>query len=112
VNTYHSVTYILSVTSKLLEQIVCRHLLQHLDRHKILAHPNNGFRKGFSCETQLAVTVDDLIRYNDIDLQTDIAVLDFSKTLLSFSPPPEASLRAEPLWDKRPPPWLGQSIPL
>lgn len=41
--------------------------------------PEPRLSKSFSCETQLAVTVDDLIRYHDKGLQTDIAILDFSK---------------------------------
>jgi hypothetical protein len=34
---------------------------------------NNGFRSGYSCETQSAVTIDDLVRYDE-KLQTDIAI--------------------------------------
>jgi hypothetical protein len=34
---------------------------------------------GYSCEIQLAVTIDDLARNFDNNLQTDIAILDFSK---------------------------------
>ena len=40
---------------------------------------NHGFRKGFSCETQLTITVDELCRNLDKGLQTDVAILDFSK---------------------------------
>jgi hypothetical protein len=38
---------------------------------------NNGLRSGYSCETQSAVTIDDLVRYDN--LQIDIAILSFSK---------------------------------
>jgi hypothetical protein len=34
---------------------------------------NNGLRSGYSCETQSAVTIDDLVRYDE-KLQTDIAI--------------------------------------
>ena len=50
-----------SQISKLLEHIICKHLLDHLDRNHILTNLNHGFRKGFSCETQLIVTMDDLL---------------------------------------------------
>ena len=68
-----------SVISKLLEHIVCKHLLDHLDRNNVLTHLNHGFRKGFSCETQLMVTMDDLFKQYDNNIQSDIIILDFSK---------------------------------
>ena len=68
-----------SVLSKLLEHIVCRHMMKHFERHNILTSLNHGFRSGYSCETQLAVTVEDLISSFDRGIQTDIAILDFSK---------------------------------
>ena len=54
-------------------------MLDHFDKHKVLTNVNHGFRAGYSCETQLAVTIDDLSRNYDKNLQTDIAILDFSK---------------------------------
>ena len=68
-----------SVLSKLLEHIVCRHMMKHFERHNILTSLNHGFRSGYSCETQLAVTVEDLTSSFDRGIQTDIAILDFSK---------------------------------
>lgn len=40
---------------------------------------NHGFRKGFSCETQLLVTMDDLLKHYDRNTQIDVIILDFSK---------------------------------
>ena len=37
------------VSCKLLEHIICRHLMSHLQYRKILTHLNHGFRSGFSC---------------------------------------------------------------
>ena len=68
-----------SVLSKVLEQLVCHHLHAHFEKNKILTDVNHGFRKGFSCETQLTITVDDLARNSDEGSQTDVAILDFSK---------------------------------
>ena len=42
-------------------------------------HSTTVFRAGYSCETQLAVTIDDFTRNYDLGSQTDIAILDFSK---------------------------------
>ena len=67
------------VLSKLLEHIVCRAMLVHFEKHNVLTNRNHGFRAGYSCETQLAVTIDDLMRNLDNKLQTDVVILDFSK---------------------------------
>ena len=68
-----------SVTCKLLEHIICKHLLTHLEKNNILTNLNHGFRSGYSCETQLLVTLNDLLHFNDEGLQTDVIILDFSK---------------------------------
>ncbi len=67
------------VLSKLLEHIICRHILNHLDKNRVLTSLNHGFRKGFSCETQLVVTLHDLLRHHDKNKQVDTMILDFSK---------------------------------
>ena len=41
------------MTCKLFEHIVCRHILDHVEDHKILTTLQHGFRSGRSCETQL-----------------------------------------------------------
>ena len=68
-----------SVTSKLLEHIVCRAIMHHLEENDILTSKNHGFRSGFSCETQLVATMDELSSSYDQGKQVDIAILDFSK---------------------------------
>ena len=40
---------------------------------------NHGFRSGYSCETQLITTINDLLQEHDKGKQVDIAILDFSK---------------------------------
>ena len=42
-------------------------------------HFQHGFRKGFSCETQLVQTIHDFAKNYDQKLQTDLILLDFSK---------------------------------
>ena len=68
-----------SVTCKILEHIICRHLLKHLEKNKILTNLNHGFRSGYSCETQLITTINDFLQEHDKGQQVDIAILDFSK---------------------------------
>ena len=68
-----------SVPSKLLEHIICRNMMNHLEKHNILTSLNHGFRSGHSCETQLTVTIHDMIQSFDRKKQLDIAILDFFK---------------------------------
>ena len=68
-----------SVCCKFLEHIVCKHILSHLEKYKILSDLQHGFRSGHSCESQLIITINDLLEaYNDKD-QIDLVILDFSK---------------------------------
>ena len=68
-----------SVPCKLLEHIICRHMLKHLEKNKVLTTLNHGLRSGYSCETQLAITINDMLQSYDKGNQVDIAILDFSK---------------------------------
>ena len=52
-----------SVPCKLREHVICKHMLKHLKRHKVLTSLNHGFRSlTHSCETQLLVTLHDLMK--------------------------------------------------
>ena len=53
------------VCCKLLEHIVCSHIQKHLENHSILSSIQNGFRKRHSCESQLLITLHDLMSYFD-----------------------------------------------
>ena len=68
-----------SVPCKLLEHIICRNTMNHLEKHNILTSLNHGFRSGYSCETQLAVTIHDMLQSFNKMKQLNIAILDFSK---------------------------------
>ena len=70
------------ITCKLLEHIICQHILAHLEDHNILTDLQHGFRSGISCETQLVTTFKDIAQmHNKKDNQIDIAVFDFSKAI-------------------------------
>ena len=76
---YHPVS-LTCITCKLFEHIICKHILTHLEDHKILTDLQHGFRSGRLCETQLVTTFQDLAQmHNKKGSQIDIAVLDFSK---------------------------------
>ena len=67
------------VCCKMLEHIICRHIMNHLEHYKILTNLQHGFRSGHSCESQLIITLDDIMKQFDSKKQTDLAILDFSK---------------------------------
>jgi hypothetical protein len=67
------------VCCKLLEHITCRHVPKHLERNKILTPLQHGFRSGHSCESQLIITMHDIMKSFDIKKQVDLVILDFSK---------------------------------
>ena len=68
-----------SIPCKILEHIICSHMLKHFEEYEILTSLNHGFRSGYSIETQFLVTMHDLLRANDAGVQVDVAILDFSK---------------------------------
>ena len=67
------------VCCKLLEHIVCSHIHDHLDKYNILTPMQHGFRKRHSCESQLIITLHDLMSYFDKKITVDVAILDLSK---------------------------------
>ena len=67
------------ISCKILEHIINRHILDHLDKHNILADAQHGFRKRRSCETQLLLTCHDLASVVNNSGQVDMLVLDFAK---------------------------------
>jgi len=67
------------VISKIMEHMICKHIHNHLEKCDILTSFQHGFRKAHSCETPLLLTVDDRMRSFDQKIQSDIAILDFSR---------------------------------
>ena len=54
-------------------------MMNHFEKYKVLTPLNHGFRSGFSCETQLLTTANDVLKSFDKNKQVDVAILDFSK---------------------------------
>ncbi len=59
--------------------------MNHLDANELLNDKQHGFRAKRSCETQLILTLDDFASAIDKCLQTDIAILDFTKAFDSVA---------------------------
>ena len=67
------------IPCKLLEHIVCSNIMAHLDEYKLLSDRQHAFRKGHSCETQLATVINDWAKLLDNRGQVDTFILDFEK---------------------------------
>lgn len=59
--------------------VIFSQIIHFLDGTNFFHPAQHGFRKGYSCETQLALFVQDLHANLDTNLQTDAIFLDFSK---------------------------------
>lgn len=68
-----------SVPCKLMEHVIYSHIINFLDSNSFFDPAQHGFRRGFSCETQLALFAHDLHTNLDCNLQTDAVFLDFAK---------------------------------
>lgn len=68
-----------STICKLLEHIIHSQVITYLEEHNIIFKYQHGFRKGYSCDTQLAGFTHDLHSSLDAGIQTDAVFLDFSK---------------------------------
>lgn len=67
------------ISSKLLEHIIASHVMNHLESINFFFPYQHGFRKFYSCETQLAEFAHDILVDMDDNLQTDAIFLDFAK---------------------------------
>ena len=66
------------VPCKLLEHIVCSNIMAHLDEYKLLSDRQRAFRKGYNCETQLTMVINDWAKILDNRGQADTFILDFN----------------------------------
>lgn len=72
----------ISLTSnicKLLEHIIHTQIINYLEDHNIIHKYQHGFRRGYSCDTQLAGFIHDIHSSLDDGSQVDAIFLDFSK---------------------------------
>lgn len=81
-----------SVCSKILEHIVHSSVCQFLEENHILTYRQHGFRRGYSCDTQLVSVVNDWATSLNSSVRTDVAIFDFSK---AFDSVPHRRLHAK-----------------
>ena len=68
-----------SVLCKQMEHIVASHIRTHLDKTDFLVTEQHGFRSKRSCESQLILTIHNVLQLLDLGNTVDCIVLDFSK---------------------------------
>ena len=68
-----------SLCCKTLEHIIYKHMLNHLENNKILSPLQHGVRNCHSCESQLILTMHDIMQNFDSKQQADLVILYFSK---------------------------------
>ena len=81
-----------SIPCKLLEHVIYTNVINHLEKQGYLNDKQHGFRSNHSCESQLALTVNDLAKILDDKGQVDIIIMDFCK---AFDTVPHESLLAK-----------------
>ena len=69
------------ICCKLCEHIIASSLMKHLEGSNILYDLQHGFRSSRSCETQLISFVQDLAQSVNKNIQTDLIIMDFAKSL-------------------------------
>ena len=75
---YRSIS-LTSVLCKSMEHIIVSQIMKHLIDQNILSVGQFRFRYKHSCESQLFITINDIAKQIDTNLQVDPAILDFSK---------------------------------
>jgi len=75
------------VCCKVMEHVVLSHLNRFITDNNLLSNLQHGFRRGFSCETQLVLTVNDWMSVLNNRGQVDAILLDFSKAFDKVSHP-------------------------
>lgn len=68
-----------SVSSKLMEHVLYSNIINYLENNNLLFNHQHGFRKAYSCETQLTAFLHDIHAGFNTNIQTDAIFLDFSK---------------------------------
>ena len=67
------------ILCKTLEHIVASSIVKHYDQQHIFLGLQHNFREKRSCETQLIMLIDELLKGMQSGKQTDLILLDFSK---------------------------------
>lgn len=76
--TYRPIS-LTSVCSKIMEHIIYSHTVKFLLSVNFFTPNQHGFRRGFSCDTQLTLFVNDISSNLDLNVPVDALFLDFEK---------------------------------
>jgi hypothetical protein len=80
---YNAVNYrpisLTCISCKIMERVITKHILNHLENNSLLYDLQHGFRHSRSCETQLLSFVQELAANSDKNIQTDLIIMDFAK---------------------------------
>ncbi|CAM4583511.1 unnamed protein product [Lepidochelys kempii] len=74
-----------SVPGKIMEQVLKRSILKHLEERKVIRNSQHGFTKGKSCLTNLIAFYDEITGSVDEGKALDMLFLDFSKAFDTVS---------------------------
>ncbi|KAJ8878023.1 hypothetical protein PR048_022486 [Dryococelus australis] len=99
-----------SSTGKVMERLVVQYVVREMNNRNWLEESQHGFRRGYSCETQLAGLLEDLVQVVDEGKQVDACFIDFEK---AFDKVPHGTLmrKVEALLpDRRVVEWIGDFI--
>ena len=77
-SNYRPVT-LLPVISKVLERLVANRLTKHLEGNNLISTAQHGFRKGYSCVSNLLLTLNDWTKAVDMGYPIHACYLDMSK---------------------------------
>ena len=75
---YRSVS-LTSKVCKVLEKLIQKHMIDHLDNNSFISNYQYGFRSGRSCVLQLFDVMEDWSNYIDNEIPFDTVYLDFAK---------------------------------
>jgi hypothetical protein len=74
------------ISCKIMEHVITKHILNHLESNSLLYDLQHGFRHSRSCEAQLLSFVQELAANSDKNIQTDLIIMDFAKAFDSHQP--------------------------
>ena len=88
-----------SIPCKMSEHTIHTNIMRHLEKYKVLNDERHGFCRGQSCETKIALSVNDLAKVLYRQSQADVVIMDLSKV---FDLVPHQRLLSKlSLWDHR-----------
>ena len=80
---YNAVNYrslsLTCISCKIMEHVITKHILNHLENNSLLYGLQHGFRYSRSCESQLLSFVQEFAANSDKHIQTDLIIMNFAK---------------------------------